>query len=329
MPAIRETATNCGRGGIGQSLRFGKSLASIPDDSRVKVPELRMKVDDFCRRYCLGDETSGRLREAGFDRAHDLLEVTDTALSEAGFLLGHIAELSCTMKNTLHGKPATSCLERVTSTVFVGGIGGSGGAANKVGGGGGLGEAPGIVEQDAKYFQDIRGGTGGMGGACGKIDGRMGTSEVEIQKTHGENDTLLKTNLPRLFGGTGGAGGRSVIEGGLGGMGQGPKFPTPFISFNEAAWGVEPTLLAVLDVSDCVLKLLGDQGFVTVGGLCEVTEDDLEKIGLQVGQISGLKRAVRDFFIMKAGRGTIAAVSGNTAAAGHTAAVSRIYCRVH
>ncbi|KAJ7470220.1 hypothetical protein B0H11DRAFT_2041896 [Mycena galericulata] len=218
MPAIRETATNYGvggRGGIGQSLRFGKSLASIPDDSRVKVPELRMKVDDFCRRYCLGDETSGRLREAGFDRAHDLLEVTDTALSEAGFLLGHIAELSCTMKNTV-GYEINSHTEPIPDnrSELHGGIGGSGGAANKVGGGGGLGEAPGIVEQDAKYFQDIRGGTGGMGGACGKIDGRMGTSEVEIQKTHGENDTLLKTNLPRLFGGTGGAGGTGCSPGG-------------------------------------------------------------------------------------------------------------------
>jgi hypothetical protein len=62
-----------------------------------------------------------------------------------------------------------------------------------------------------------------------------------------------------------------------------------------------PTPFTRLDITDGLRKVLEAQGFLTVGGLCEVSEDDLESVGLQVGHIAALKRALKDFLIVNAG----------------------------
>jgi hypothetical protein len=87
-----------GQGGVGQGLQFGKPLASIADDARANVEDLRMYTTDFCREYCLGVEIDKKLDDAGFSRAGDLLEVSDVILKKAGFKIGHIAELTWAMK---------------------------------------------------------------------------------------------------------------------------------------------------------------------------------------------------------------------------------------
>ncbi|KAF7357917.1 hypothetical protein MVEN_00838100 [Mycena venus] len=183
-----------------------------------------------------------------------------------------------------------------------------------------------------KYTADTeaRGGTGGI------VNGSTGTSQdsEQVQKTRADHETKTKiqTKYPRLFGedsgekvdvvggigggnkmgieqaqlfsefngGIGGGGGRDGEEGGRGATGQGTKFPRPLMSVDQTARRRVPPFTR-LDITDGLRKVLEGQGFVTVGGLCEVSEDDLESVGLQVGHIAALKRALKDFLVTNAG----------------------------
>jgi hypothetical protein len=53
--------------------------------------------------------------------------------------------------------------------------------------------------------------------------------------------------------------------------------------------------LADFAISDGLRQLLQNEGFVTVEGLFEVTEDDLLNVGFKLGHIATLKQKLRAF----------------------------------
>ncbi|KAJ6587890.1 hypothetical protein B0H19DRAFT_1057191 [Mycena capillaripes] len=76
------------RGGTGQGPRLSRELVSI--DGKGLPPLL---VAEFCQEYKLSGEIHNLLDEHGFETAGALFKLSDTDLKNAGFKIGHIAEL--------------------------------------------------------------------------------------------------------------------------------------------------------------------------------------------------------------------------------------------
>ncbi|KAJ7776512.1 hypothetical protein DFH07DRAFT_766708 [Mycena maculata] len=83
-----------GRGGTGQGPKFGHQLLSIDGNG---LPLLTMA--EFCREYKLSDKIHKLLDGQGFETVGALLKLTDTDLENAGFKVGHIAELKRALDN--------------------------------------------------------------------------------------------------------------------------------------------------------------------------------------------------------------------------------------
>ncbi|KAJ6540304.1 hypothetical protein B0H19DRAFT_1268906 [Mycena capillaripes] len=83
-----------GRGGIGQGPRLSHQLLSI--DGKGLPP---LSVAEFCKEYNLSDKIHKLLDDQGFETVGALLKLTDTGLKDAGFKIGHIAELRRAVNN--------------------------------------------------------------------------------------------------------------------------------------------------------------------------------------------------------------------------------------
>ncbi|KAJ7735879.1 hypothetical protein DFH07DRAFT_779898 [Mycena maculata] len=77
-----------GHGGTGQGPKFGKQLLSIGGKD---LPALSMV--EFCQEYKLSDKIHRLLDDQGFETVGALFKLTDTDLTNAGFKIGHTAEL--------------------------------------------------------------------------------------------------------------------------------------------------------------------------------------------------------------------------------------------
>jgi hypothetical protein len=77
-----------GRGGIGKGPKFSHQMLSIDGTG---LPPLTMA--EFCQEYKLSDRIHKLLDDHGFETVGSLLKITDTDLANAGFKIGHIAEL--------------------------------------------------------------------------------------------------------------------------------------------------------------------------------------------------------------------------------------------
>jgi len=75
------------------------------DKVMVRVPSL--SVQEFCRKYKVGDEIRGLLENEGFKTAGALLEVSDSDLKDAGFRSGHVAEVKRALKDWLFSQGST------------------------------------------------------------------------------------------------------------------------------------------------------------------------------------------------------------------------------
>jgi hypothetical protein len=83
-----------GRGGTGQGPKFSHQLLSIEGNG---LPPLTMA--EFCQEYQLSDKIHKLLDDHGFETVGALLKLTDTNLENAGFKVGHIAELKRALNN--------------------------------------------------------------------------------------------------------------------------------------------------------------------------------------------------------------------------------------
>ncbi|KAJ7450010.1 hypothetical protein B0H11DRAFT_1928391 [Mycena galericulata] len=314
-----------GDGGIGQGVKLPKPLISLDDVSKASFPA--MENTKFCNEYKLGGQIQGLLENNGFDTIDGLLYMDEKDLTDAGFQLGHIAELKWALKKILLGKfgkiegPKT---ERHNKPDIDGGKGGKGGDADRKGGGGGLGEAPRFSDQGqvdlfnkigAFFFEGGEGGGGGKGGASRKGDGADGKGEKAVNgnnksnpaETGNESIGPLLTggrggpggwgrrvggaggcgeatevaieragDFRKIGGGVGGDGGGALDQGGAGGIGRGNEFSKPLLSIDDETRGRIPTtVLKDFHINDKNRKLLQEQGFQTVGGLFEVSHNDL------------------------------------------------------
>ncbi|KAJ7456822.1 hypothetical protein B0H11DRAFT_1925635 [Mycena galericulata] len=133
------------------------------------------------------------------------------------------------------------------------------------------------------------GGTGGKGGRGTHSGGEGGLGEAP--KIGIESISLFS----RIFGGIGGLGGFGDLFGGQGGRGQGSTFHELLVCVDENARSAKPTPLAKFHIGDSLRQRLYDQGFVTVGGLFEVTGNDLREVGFEIGDISTLKVQLKAF----------------------------------
>ncbi|KAJ6587880.1 hypothetical protein B0H19DRAFT_1225921 [Mycena capillaripes] len=77
-----------GSGGTGQGPTFSHQLLSI--DGKNLPP---LSVAEFCQEYNLSDKIHKLLDEQGFETVGAFFKLTDTDLKDAGFKIGHIAEL--------------------------------------------------------------------------------------------------------------------------------------------------------------------------------------------------------------------------------------------
>ncbi|KAJ6587883.1 hypothetical protein B0H19DRAFT_195578 [Mycena capillaripes] len=77
-----------GRGGTGQGPKFSHQLLSI--DGKGLPP---LSVAEFCQEYQLSDKIHQLLDGQRFETVGPLFQLTDTDLKDAGFKVGHIAEL--------------------------------------------------------------------------------------------------------------------------------------------------------------------------------------------------------------------------------------------
>ncbi|KAF7331203.1 hypothetical protein MSAN_02439000 [Mycena sanguinolenta] len=129
-------------------------------------------------------------------------------------------------------------------------------------------------------------GRGGKKGGNGGIGERPHISRDDIHRFSG------------IHGGTGGVGGEGGDDGGDGGAGQGPNISTELLPAEELASVPD---MAIDDfckeygVRDTSRDLLEKDGFDTVGGILEVSSEDLKAIGLKSGEIAQLRRALRQF----------------------------------
>ncbi|KAJ7254486.1 hypothetical protein C8J57DRAFT_1347039 [Mycena rebaudengoi] len=77
-----------GRGGTGQGPKFSHQLLSVDVKG---LPLLAMS--EFCREYKLSDNIHKLLDDQGFETVGALFRLTDTDLKDAGFKIGHVAEV--------------------------------------------------------------------------------------------------------------------------------------------------------------------------------------------------------------------------------------------
>ncbi|KAJ7449996.1 hypothetical protein B0H11DRAFT_2077961 [Mycena galericulata] len=188
-----------------------------------------------------------------------------------------------------------------------GGTGGGGGEGGHRGGDGGFGGAPRIWVEDAYRFRVLRGGTGGVGGPGGSKFGLAGTTEetkLQQQAAKEVATTIEEESLPALFGGYGGSGGGSEIQGGHGGIGQGSKFPKRLLRIDEDTRRLVPhTTLENFKIGAELRQHLRNRGFRTVGGLLEAYDTDVEPPYFKAGHASVLKAALRKFVVQKQNAG--------------------------
>ncbi|KAJ7730641.1 hypothetical protein B0H14DRAFT_2998861 [Mycena olivaceomarginata] len=135
----------------------------------------------------------------------------------------------------------------------------------------------------------LYGGTGGEGGPGTHRGGEGGLGEAS--KIGIEYISFFS----KIFGGIGGKGGFGGLFGGQGGTGQGSTFSELLVRVDENAWRAPPTPLVDFGISDGLRQRLYDHGFATVGGLFEVTGDDLREVGFEVGHIATLKEKLEAF----------------------------------
>ncbi|KAJ7364554.1 hypothetical protein DFH08DRAFT_839528 [Mycena albidolilacea] len=83
-----------GRGGTGQGPRFSHQLITI--DGKGLPP---LSVAEFCQEYKLSDKIHKLLDDQGFETVGAFPKLTDTDLKDAGFKIGHIAELRRALDN--------------------------------------------------------------------------------------------------------------------------------------------------------------------------------------------------------------------------------------
>ncbi|KAJ7827173.1 hypothetical protein B0H14DRAFT_2595486 [Mycena olivaceomarginata] len=261
-----------------------------------------METQNFCKQQFLGNDISNRLQWEGFGTPGTLLFVSDAQLREAGFKVGHIAELRRALGRVVGGEVQET---QVGTTYLYGGLGGQGGPGGQKGGPGGRGEAPVVPPGLRNWFTGIWGGKGGEGGLNGQTNVPDGTSQnfpsQKFPRTHYAHEAAtlwtwilkLLPNLfgnagsegPWLFGGIGGKGGFGGIFGGGGGTGKGSRFSELLVRVDQNARSARPTLLDGFAISGSLRQLLQDEGFVTVEGLFEVTEDDLLNVGFKLGHL--------------------------------------------
>ncbi|KAJ6452921.1 hypothetical protein C8R45DRAFT_1039854 [Mycena sanguinolenta] len=138
----------------------------------------------------------------------------------------------------------------------------------------------------------VVGGTGGRGGE-GSYRGGVG-GQGEGSRMEPRQAALFST----ITGGIGGEGGKGGDEGGDGGLGEGPQFTQLLVSVEEVVRDGEPIPLDQAGISAKLVTVLREHGFVTLGGLCEVSGEDVMKICKgKVGAVAGLKEALSDFLI--------------------------------
>ncbi|KAJ7813943.1 hypothetical protein B0H14DRAFT_3477456 [Mycena olivaceomarginata] len=196
---------------------------------------------------------------------------------------------------------------KAKEAVVWGGVGGDGGDGGQRGGKGGLGEGsvfPIGARQSSKVHNlIIGGGIGGTGGSSGIP--WPGT----IQDSQTPEDRRVPTSLEQILGGlmhfftaatqtgywlVGGLGGEGGYGGGEGGTGQASILHEFLGCAGKKAQSAKPTLLVDFDIEETLRNLLFKQGFVTVGGLFEVTDHDLRN-HLEIGHILTLKEKLHDF----------------------------------
>ncbi|KAJ7511501.1 hypothetical protein B0H11DRAFT_1951863 [Mycena galericulata] len=204
--------------------------------------------------------------------------MTDLELRKGNFKLGHIAEL----KWALIKLGGEEIAKRVIPTLELSGaIGRRGEDGDHIGGVGGVGEGPKVGVGEANSFRIIRGGQGGKGGDGGKIDDSVGESKKPETSHNAAADS---------------GGNRGV---GRGEAAEGLVFSELLGHADKKTRSAEPKqLTASVDDKD-LLNLLQTHGFVTVGGLFEVTGEELRQAGFSVGQINTLRTMVETFKIGK------------------------------
>jgi hypothetical protein len=107
---------------------------------------------------------------------------------------------------------------------------------------------------------------------------------------------LVILRLSSFPGGKGGKGGDGGLDGAGGGTGGGVRLSKRLVSMGkEARYRAPSSPLTHLDLDYDFLHLLYEEGFVTVGGLLEVYDYDLEDAGFKVGHIARLRRALTKF----------------------------------
>ncbi|KAJ7450017.1 hypothetical protein B0H11DRAFT_1928400 [Mycena galericulata] len=216
-----------GGGGTGQGLKFPKPLTWLNDTSKASFPA--MTIVAFCEEYQLGEEIQRRLENNGFDEADDLLHADEFDLKDAGFKVGHIAELKWALKKIALeslGRIEAPKREGARRVDIAGGEGGAGGFGGQKGGSGGLGEAPQFDMRFVHRFGVIAGGVGGAGGAGGAAGRGENFRTNDSHQAATGNATMDESNFgpgSLLRGGTGGAGGPGDAAGGVGGLGEAAK----------------------------------------------------------------------------------------------------------
>ncbi|KAJ7450008.1 hypothetical protein B0H11DRAFT_1928389 [Mycena galericulata] len=301
-----------GDGGIGQGVKLPKPLISLDDASKASFPA--MENTKFCNEYKLGGQIQGLLENNGFDTIDALLYMDEFDLKDAGFQVGHIAELKWALKKILlktFGRIEAPRTEGNNKPDLDGGKGGKGGYGGRKGGAGGLGEAPRFSDLGyVHWFSYIRGGVSGAGdGADGKGE-NLGNNESHQAGTGNELNfgpsllggiggaggwgdraggaggcgeasevTIEQVGIFRkIVGGSGGDGGGALDQGGAGGTGHGNAFSKPLLSIDDKTRRRIPTKV-LNDIDSNIINLhresLQEQGFQTVGGLFEVSKNDL------------------------------------------------------
>ncbi|KAJ7267040.1 hypothetical protein B0H12DRAFT_1257770 [Mycena haematopus] len=318
-----------GAGGVGLGPSFSTNPVAIDSASIFQIPELDTIA--FCEEHQLGDEICALLDDNGFDTINSYLLVEEEAqLKELGFKVGHIAELRWAVKKLAQNfstLPTANTQESYIPSIY-GGYGGTGGDGLQRGGQGGTGKPPQLGLHDAWRFGPIFGGTGGTGGAGGPVPSFFGVNR-EVN-TAANGGTASKG--PVLNGGWGGTGGWGTEEGGVGGLGGGPRISVTEVGvFREIKGGIGGTggasaieggsggtgdgpilagLLVSIDdetrrrlpykkledmgIKPALCQLLKEQGFQSAGGLFEVHETDLPP-QFKLGHVAGLKLALKKF----------------------------------
>ncbi|KAJ6470013.1 hypothetical protein C8R45DRAFT_1105097 [Mycena sanguinolenta] len=178
-----------------------------------------------------------------------------------------------------------------------------------------------LTELEAILYHDLHGGTGGTGGNSTALGGQGGIGEgktVHLREMISGGDFIntlvcmravkeerveqLLVEEPyftcffQLVGGIGGKGGDGGVDGGGGGTGDAVIPSKRLVSMGkEARYRASRFPLVDLGLDYDVLCCLDKEGFVTIGGLLEVYEDDLKDAGFKVGHICELNGALTAF----------------------------------